>query len=115
NPSATTTYTVALISSYNGGCKDTIRKSLTVSESPICDFTFESLGFRNIKFTPSNSTYSKYTWLFGEGGGSEIASPNYKYTYSGNFSVTMRAMNSAGCECEVTKKVLANTDIENIS
>ena len=115
NPSTTTTFTVALVASYAGGCSDTARKTITVSESPICDFTFQNLGFLNSKFTPSNTSYSKYEWFFGEGGTSSDMTPNYQYLYSGNFKVTMRATNSAGCECEITKFYSANTSVSDIA
>jgi PKD repeat protein len=115
NPNTTTSYTVSLIASYNGGCKDTSRKTILVSESPICDFTWDELGFLNTKFSPSNTSYTSYTWYFGEGGSSTSTEPTYKYSYSGNFNVTMKAVNAAGCECEITKKVSATTDIKGIS
>ena len=115
NPTTTTTYTVALVASYNGGCSDTASKTINVSESPICDFTFKDLGLLNAKFTPSNGTYASYEWFFGEGGGSTQVSPLYKYEYSGNFNVTMKATNAAGCSCEITKRVSATTSINSIS
>lgn len=115
NPNTTTTYTVSLIASYTGACSDTARKTLTVSESPICDFTFKQNGFLNTSFTPSNTSYSKYEWLFGEGGASTTMNPVYKYLYSGNFYVTMKATNSAGCQCSITKQVGATTSINGIN
>ena len=115
NPTTTTTYTVALVASYNGGCSDTASKTINVSESPVCDFTFKDLGLLSAKFTPSNSTYTSYEWFFGEGGGSTQVSPLYKYEYSGNFNVTMKATNAAGCSCEITKRVSATTGINSIS
>jgi PKD repeat protein len=114
NPTVTTTYTVTLVASYPAACSDTVRKTLTVSESPICDFTFKDLGMKNVKFTPTNTGYTKYEWFFGEGGTSSSISPNYEYAYTGNFNVTMKATNIAGCTCEVTKRASATTDISNI-
>lgn len=114
-PNTTTTYTVALIASYTGACSDTVRKTLTVSEAPVCDFSFKQNGFLNTSFTPSNTSYSKYEWLFGEGGASTDMNPVYKYTYSGNFYVTMKATNSAGCQCSITKQIGANTSVNGIN
>ena len=115
NPGTTTTYTVALVASYPAGCSDTMRKTLTVSESPVCDFTFKDLGLLSASFTPSNSTYSKYEWFFGEGGTSVQTAPVYQYLYSGNFNVTMKATNAAGCDCEITKRVGATTSISDVA
>ena len=113
-PTTTTTYTVALVASYEDACSDTAIKTITVSESPICDFTFKENGFLNNSFTPTIGTYTKYEWFFGEGGTSTQNSPTYKYLYSGNFNVKMRATNAAGCECEITKRVSATTDVNDI-
>ncbi|MEZ4804689.1 MAG: PKD domain-containing protein [Bacteroidia bacterium] len=115
NPTTTTTYTVSLVASYIGGCSDTTSKTITVSEAPICDFNYKELGFNEASFTPSNSSYSKYEWFFGEGGTSLQTSPTYQYLYSGNFNVTMKATNAAGCDCEITKRISATTGIETIA
>lgn len=111
----TTQYTIALVATYVGACSDTIRKTLTVSESPICDFNAKDLGFLNAQFTPVNTSYSEYSWTFGEGGSSDDVSPIYKYKYTGNFIVTLKATNAAGCECTLTKKYSATTDIKNVN
>lgn len=115
NPTSTSTYTVSLIASYPGGCNDTMRKTITVSEAPVCDFSSKGLGFLNMKFTPSNANYTKYQWLFGEGGSSSSVTPVYQYYYSGNFNVTMKATNDAGCSCQVTKRISATTGVNDIS
>lgn len=109
----TTNYTAVLVASYSNGCNDTFRKSVTVSETPVCDFTYKGLGFRKTQFTPSNTTYTSYQWMFGEGGSSEDKTPVYDYRYSGNFKVTMRAVNAGGCECEITKVVSANLGLND--
>jgi|GEM_PF-6064166 len=115
SPGTTTTYTVALITSYAGGCSDTMRKQLTVSEAPVCDFTFKDLGLLKESFTPSNTTYSKYEWFFGEGGTSVQTAPVYQYLYSGTFNVTMKATNAGGCDCEITKRVGATTGVNDVT
>ena len=114
-PTATTTYTVALVASYPGACSDTIRKTITVSESPVSNFTSKDLGLLKVSFTPSNTTYSKYEWLFGEGGSSNSVSPTYQYTYTGNFNVTLKTTNAAGCSNSIMKKAVATTSINNVA
>jgi hypothetical protein len=114
NNTQTQTYTVKLVASYAAGCADTASESLTVSESPTCGFGFKHNGFLDVDFTPSNTSYTKYEWFFGEGGYTTTPSPKYKYLYSGNFNVTMKATNSAGCTCEVTQKVSASTSVNTV-
>ncbi len=111
NPNATQTYNVQLVASYDGACSDTVVKSLTVSQSPTCDFNAKFKGFLTYDFIPTNNTYTKYEWFYGEGGSSTLTSPTYKYDYDGNFSVKMMATNAAGCKCEITKKVNATAQV----
>ncbi|MES2618879.1 MAG: PKD domain-containing protein [Bacteroidota bacterium] len=115
NPATTTTYSVRLVAAYAQGCADTIIKTLTVSQAPTCDFSAKNLGFLKYQFTPSNSTYTKYEWLFGEGGTATNSLPSYQYLYNGNFKVKMIATNSAGCMCETTKTVSATSAVNSIS
>ncbi len=114
NPSTTTTYTVSLAASYVNGCSDTVFKTVTVSQAPTCDFSIQNQGFIKYQFTPSNTTYTKYEWYFGEGGASFAKIPTYQYLYAGGFHVKMIATNSAGCNCEITKTISANTSTTSI-
>ena len=115
NPAGTSTYTITLAASYPGACSDTVRRTITVSEAPVCDFTYKDLGFLKARFTPSNTTYTKYEWFFGEGGTSKSATPDYQYKYAGKFKVTMSATNVAGCTCQITKAISATTDINRLN
>ena len=115
NPTTTTTYTVSLVASYAGACSDTIRKTLTVSESPVTDFTSKDLGLMQVSFKPTNLTYAKYEWFFGEGGTSTQTQPVYQYLYTGNFNVTLKATNAAGCATSITKRASATTNINNFN
>ena len=115
NPANTTTYTVTLVASYPGACSDTVRKTITVSESPQCGFTYKDMGMRRVKFTPSNTTYDKYEWFFGEGGSSTDVEPVYQYLYIGNFNVKLRTTNIAGCTCEMTSRASATTAIQSFA
>jgi len=110
----TQSYTVKLAASYLGGCSDTFSKTLNVSESPICNFTVKNHGNLKYTFTPSNTTYTKYEWFTGEGGYLNSPISTYTYSYNGNFVVKMKASNQAGCDCEITQTVGANTSVNNV-
>jgi PKD repeat protein len=111
----TETFEVKLLATYPGGCTDTAKQFITVSETPTCDFTTKDNGFMNLTFTPSNTSYTKYEWFFGEGGYSTTPVSTYKFAYTGNFNVTMKATNSIGCECQITKRISANTSVNSLS
>lgn len=115
NPATTTTYTVKLVASYVQGCSDTATRTITVSQSPTCDFNAQNLGFLKYKFTPANTSYTKYEWFFGEGGSQTGVTPSYQYLYSGNFKVKMIATNNSGCQCEVTKSVSAASSVNTLN
>ncbi|MES2617609.1 MAG: PKD domain-containing protein [Bacteroidota bacterium] len=115
NPATTTIYTVQLVAAYPGGCTDTMRKILNVNEQPTCDFTIKNLGFMNTQFTPANTSYLKYEWLFGDGGISSAVSPSYQFTTKGIYDVILIAESGSGCKCTMTKRMSANTDVKTIA
>jgi PKD repeat protein len=86
-----------------------------VSESPVTDFTSKDLGLMQVSFKPTNLTYAKYEWFFGEGGTSTQTQPVYQYLYTGNFNVTLKATNAAGCATSITKRASATTNINSFN
>jgi hypothetical protein len=115
NPSTTTNYNVELVASYTGGCSDTIRKPLTVNELPICNFNLTNHGFMDYDFTPSNTSYAKYDWFFGDGSSSTSTSPKHKFGAPGVYNVTLYAETAAGCKCQTTQTISASTNVYSLS
>jgi hypothetical protein len=119
NTTTSATFSIKLVAYYDGGCRDSIIKSLNVSESPTCDFNFVDNGNFNYTFTPSVPGYTKYEWFFGDGSyqvatnTSGVAS--YQYIMNDLYYVKMIATNEAGCNCEITKTIKPSTDIKTIS
>jgi PKD repeat protein len=110
----TTSYTVSLVAWYNDICTDTLRKNIVVTEIPTCNFDIQNNGFLNLKFVPENPNYGSYQWTFGDGGGSQEVSPAYKYSYAGNFNVTLEITEADICKCSMTKRISANTSIDEL-
>lgn len=114
---SSTTYTTMLVASVDGGCDDTAYQQVTVTTTPTCDFTvapYNQIGFNHYKFTPANSTYDSYSWLFGEGGLSTDVSPIYQYQFLGSFDVTLKAIDH-DCECVLVKRVsITQTGIDQL-
>jgi hypothetical protein len=115
NPTTTTNYNIELVASYVGGCSDTVRKPLTVNELPICDFNLKHNGFMDYDFTPSNTTYTKYDWFFGDGSSSTLSTPKHKFNAPGVYNVTLYAETAAGCKCQTTQTVGASTNVYSLS
>src|SRR5690606_9264390 len=88
-------------------CTDTFKLMHSVNEMPVCDFEWEidwaagyETGKRNIKLTPSNTTYDSYSWYFGNTGISTQISPSHKFNIDGTYDVRMVAKTAEGCECQ---------------
>ncbi len=97
------TYNVKLVVTSNGGCKDSITKSVVVTLSggggttPVPSFivnnaqqcfNVNSFVFTNTSSAPTGTTY---LWNFGDGSTSTTANANHSYTSQGNYNVTLIA------------------------
>ena len=60
------TYKVMLIALNSNGCNDTLKKTVTILQSPDASFTFSKVGFQKFKFIPKDSTITNFIWNFGD-------------------------------------------------
>ncbi|MBK7215000.1 MAG: PKD domain-containing protein [Bacteroidales bacterium] len=108
--SAPTTYTVSLIVTNSGGCKDTISKSVLVHALPAVDFTStpgcvnDSTHFVSSTFVNAAAVTSR-TWTFGDGFTSTDIDPYHIYASSGAFTVTLTVVDTADCSNVITHVV----------
>ncbi len=117
----TATYFVQLKASIEGGCQDSIIKSVTINPLPsTCNFDIQrnwSVNPRNYTFTPTGGSLSgiNYTWVLGDGNRKTSSGAGTDYTYKGNikYCITMIAKNASDCECYVTKCITVNTSVED--
>ncbi|MCX6209261.1 MAG: PKD domain-containing protein, partial [Bacteroidetes bacterium] len=97
----TGTYTIKLVVSNAGGCKDSTTKVVTVSAKPIAAFTipnFSNCSFGNtFNFNNISTNAVSYAWNFGDGGTSNLLSPSYTYTASGTYNVKLVVKGANGC------------------
>lgn len=100
--SATDTFSVKLIVTDAAGCKDSIRlNNLIITTDPVPGFFSNDIRtcpngnvYFNNTSTPAGLTYS---WDFGDGGTSALASPMHNYTATGVYDVKLRVLDSNGC------------------
>ncbi|MBL7837846.1 MAG: PKD domain-containing protein, partial [Bacteroidetes bacterium] len=120
NSSISQTYTVQLKASIQGGCADSLSKTVTINPLPTtCSFditgNIKAAKTSPLTFTPTGGSTNNitYTWLTGDGNSvnSNAAGTQYTYNAPGKYCVTMIARNDAGCECSTTKCVSVTTDI----
>jgi PKD repeat protein len=81
---------------------------LSVDSNPCIDFSFTAdTCSGKINFISSSiNTPAYYHWDFGDGDSSDVADPSHSYLTNGNFSVTLIACNSEGCDT-ISKNVVA--------
>ncbi|RYZ00797.1 MAG: PKD domain-containing protein [Chitinophagaceae bacterium] len=104
------TYTIRL-RVRNAAGLDSVAKVgyITVTGSPEAAFTAtDSAGcapfsttFRDL--STSDSAISSRLWDFGDGHTSTASAPTHTYSSAGNFSVSLKVTNSAGCSRTITK------------
>nr|MBA3663735.1 PKD domain-containing protein [Bacteroidota bacterium] len=110
---ASNVYTVTHIVTLNNGCKDTIKKQVTVYNTPLADFTFSSVCIGNQSFFYDGSSTSpdslvSWNWNFGNGNTGNVQNPLNLYTTTGIFPVNFTVTSSKGCSNYASKTVTVN-------
>jgi gliding motility-associated-like protein len=99
-------YSLKLIATSSNGCKDSLTKPLVVR--PLVRAGFTSSGTSSctnldVSFANQTANGLSYFWLFGDGTGSPLTSPQHKYTLTGSYNVSLIAYDAYGCTDTVTK------------
>ena len=109
------TFSVKLVVTTNGGCKDSITKTAKVNCLPIADFSVADVCLNQVmNFTDlsavSGDTVSGWSWDFG-GGGALGITQNASTTYSsaGLYNVSLTATSNKGCKDTATNTVIVHS------
>lgn len=100
-------YNVSLLATSNFGCSKSIQKSITISPSPVANFTnLAACVNQGTRFTDASSgSVSFYQWTIQ----SNILSgstPSYTFKSSGTFPITLTTTSPNGCTNQITKNVV---------
>jgi gliding motility-associated-like protein len=103
-------YTVTLYAQDPYGCNDTLIKVNTVKVyRPQAHFvmsdSFAVCPPLLVNMTNNSTNTASSSWYFGDGSAANIAEPSHLYTYPGNYTVKLVAMNNGGCTDSVTRQV----------
>ena len=102
-------YLVKLLTTTSDGCKDSIKKAITVFPKPVADFTVSDVPYRqpSVFINQSSVPYGKlsYKWNFGDGENSDSTNPEYIYGASGVYQVKLEAISDSGCIATKEKAV----------
>ncbi len=108
------TYNVTLIVVNASTCADTVVKSITISPSPLANFTSDTVCFNqptqfNDISIPNASGIIAWAWDFGDGSPiSNLQNPTHTYLSYGIKNVTLTVTNTNGCIKDTTKPVLVH-------
>jgi len=104
-------YDVTLTVVSANGCTDFITHTVTVTPSPVADFSVAPVclgattSFVNLSSIDASYTGNvSYVWNFGDGSPiSTVENPTHSYATSGTFTVTLTATNDDGCTDQIQK------------
>ena len=95
-------YTVSLAVTDANGCVDTkVKTNYINADKPVASFATIDTNVcpnQNVNFTNSSTgTNLTYSWSFGDGGTSALASPVHQYTTAGTYTVTLIVTTPTSC------------------
>jgi len=101
-------YTVTLITTENGSCKDTatLKMHITgINLSFTASDTFANCPPLTVNFTNTSVGAGSIVWTFGNGNSSSTQNPTTIYTLPGVYTVKLKAQNGTGCQDSLTKTI----------
>jgi PKD repeat protein len=106
-------YNVMLKVGTSLGCKDSVQRSVTIYTPPAADFITSTpvcissdVVFLNKSTTPTGTL--TYSWDFGDGNTSVLASPLHTYAKPKVYQVQLVVTNTSGCKDTVIKDLKVN-------
>lgn len=114
------TYPVCFMVSNLFGCSDTycdtIVVSLPIANTCVADFSFQMIGTNTVQFTnlSTSNSNSSFMWDFGNGASGNAINPQYAYTTSGQYFVTLTMTDSLGCTSFASDTVSITTGTTTI-
>jgi gliding motility-associated-like protein len=105
---ASITYTVTLTVIAQTGCKDSLKRFITVSPLPKPNFLIVDDTIclnQSLQLTNTSTGASSYQWHFGDGNTSTQVNPTHFYTQPGDYLVKLVATSGIGCTDSISKMV----------
>jgi gliding motility-associated-like protein len=97
---ATGSQTVSLVVS-NGGCQDSLAKTIFINPSPVADYSFSVLCNDSVQFQDlsqvATGNINSWNWDFGDLNTSSIQHPIHVYADTGTYYVSLAIASDSGC------------------
>ncbi len=116
-PNGDRTYTVTLIADQQGKCFDTVQQAILVKNTPVAEFALDADTLCGtpavVNFTQQVAgvtPIASLSWNFGDPSSgplntSSANTPSHSFSTTGNFNVSLIAINQGGCRDTVTHPV----------
>jgi len=113
-------YNVTLTVTTNDSCSSSITKTITVSPSPLANFSYVStcatgsVSFNNQSQIGSTGIITDWSWNFGDPGSgmsntSVMENPDHTYGLAGSYQVSLTVTSSTGCTNTIVKTITIGT------
>jgi gliding motility-associated-like protein len=104
------TFFVSVTATSDHGCVASKSRSVTIHPAPVVDFAITNHCFQsNAVFVNSTSIssggISSFNWDFGNGTNSLLMNPTIIFSSAGNYTVSLKAVSTFGCETSLSKNV----------
>jgi len=104
-------YIVEMVASSSNACKDTFSNTVTVYSLPTAAFSASDVcDGEQVSFNNSSTGGSTYSWSYGDGQGSSLASPNHTYSTAGDYRVQLIAVSSNNCRDTLVDSISVNAN-----
>jgi len=111
NPTSTFTtansYSVFLAVTSKAGCTGTFTKLITVNALPLATFK-DTATNKTVKFYPTDTTYSTYSWTFGDKAVATVKKPIHTYASYGTYKVKLDVTDKNGCSSTDSLNVIVS-------
>src|SRR6185437_748956 len=107
------TYSVQLVVSAGGNCRDSITKTINIHPVPVPAFTLtancmsDSATFTNSS-TISQGNITSWLWNFGDGHTASTQNPHHLYDSLATYTVSLTAVSDSGCSASITHTVIVH-------
>jgi PKD repeat protein len=100
------TYTVKLTANNGNNCSSVVSKTIQVNALPSVSFTGNNVCQGTATtFTNSTTGATSYSWDFGDGSSSTLATPTRTYGTAGTYTVRLTATSGSNCSSVGTRTV----------